>query len=92
MNLFSKIWLQDSYPVLVAFSEQMQAIVGIIRVHVLGSRNHELREEVDVGQATSVGDVLDQGVWAMASAFCFWLSVKNYLKIRVVSLSLSNSS
>ena len=33
-----------------------------------------------------------QGVWAMASAFCFWISVKNYLKIRVVSLSLSNSS
>ena len=31
-----------------------------------------------------------QGVWAMASAF--WLSVKNYLKIKVVSLSLSNSS
>lgn len=31
-----------------------------------------------------------QGVWAMASAF--WLPVKNYLKIRVVSLSLSNSS
>ena len=92
MNLFSKIWLQDSYPVLVAFSEQMQAIVGIIWVHVLGSRSHELREEIDVGQATSVGDVLDQGVWAMASAFCFWLSVKNYLKIRVVSLSLSNSS
>ena len=92
MNLFSKIWLQDSYPVLVAFSEQMQAVVAVIRVHVLGSRNHELREEVDVGQATSVGDVLDQGVWAMASAFCFWLSVKNYLKIRVVSLSLSNSS
>lgn len=92
MNLFSKIWLQDSYPVLVAFSEQMQAIVGIIRVHVLGSRDYELREEVDVGQATSVGDFLDQGVWAMASAFCFWLSVKNYLKIRVVSLSLSNSS
>ena len=49
----------------------MQAIVGIIRVHVLGSRSHELREEVDVGQATAVGDVLDQGVWAMASAFCF---------------------
>lgn len=73
MNLFSKIWLQDSYPVLVAFSEQMQAIVGIIRVHVLGSRDYELREEVDVGQATSVGDFLDQGVWAMASAFCFLL-------------------
>lgn len=90
MNLFSKIWLQDSYPVLVTFSEQMQAIVAIIRVHVLGSRDYELREEVDVGQATSVGDVLDQGVWAMASAF--WLPVKNYLKIRVVSLSLSNSS
>ena len=31
-----------------------------------------------------------QGVWAMA--FAFWLPVKNYLKIRVVSLSLSNSS
>ena len=31
-----------------------------------------------------------QGVWAMASAF--WLPVKNYLKIKVVSLSLSNSS
>ena len=92
MNLFSKIWLQDSYPVLVAFSEQMQAIVSIIRVHVLGARDYELKEEVDVGQATAVGDVLDQGVWAMASAFCFWLSVKNYLKIRVVSLSLSNSS
>lgn len=92
MNLFSKIWLQDSNPVLVAFSEQMQAIVGIIWVHVQGSRDYELREEVDVGQATAVGDVLDQGVWAMASAFCFWLSVKNYLKIRVVSLSLSNSS
>lgn len=40
----------------------MQAIVGIIRVHVLGSRSHELREEVDVGQATSVGDFLDQGI------------------------------
>ena len=92
MNLFSKIWLQDSYPVLVAFSEQLQAIVGIIPVHVLGSGDYELREEVDVGQATAVGDFLDQGVWAMASAFCFWLSVKNYLKIRVVSLSLSNSS
>ena len=62
MNLFPKIWLQDSNPVLVAFSEQMQAIVGIIRVHVLGSRSHELREEVDVGQATSVGDFLDQGI------------------------------
>ena len=62
MNLFPKIWLQDSYPVLVAFSEQMQTIVGIIRVHVLGSRSHELREEVDVGQATSVGDFLDQGI------------------------------
>lgn len=62
MNLFPKIWLQDSYPVLVAFSEQMQAIVGIIRVHVLGSRSHELREEVDVGQAAAVGDVLDQGI------------------------------
>lgn len=88
--LFTKIRLQDSNPVLVAFSEQMQAIVGIIRVHILGSRDYELREEVDVGQAAAVGDVLDQGVWAMASAF--WLSVKNYLKIRVVSLSLSNSS
>lgn len=62
MNLFPKIWLQDSYPVLVAFSEQMQAIVGIIRVHVLSSRSHELREEVDVGQAAAVGDVLDQGI------------------------------
>ena len=62
MNLFPKIWLQDFYPVLVAFSEQMQAIVGIIRVHVLGSRSHELREEVDVGQAAAVGDVLDQGI------------------------------
>ena len=60
--LFLKIWLQDSCPVLVAFSEQMQAIVGIIRVHVLGSRSHELREEVDVGQAAAVGDVLDQGI------------------------------
>lgn len=88
--MFFKIRLQDSNPVLVVFSEQMQAIVGIIRVHVLGSRSHELREEVDVGQATSVGDVLDQGIWAMASAF--WLPVKNYLKIRMVSLSLSNSS
>ena len=75
MNLFSKIWLQDSYPVLVAFSEQMQAIVGIIRVHVLGSRSHELREEVDVGQATAVGDVLDQGVgqWLLLFAFGFLL-------------------
>ena len=89
-SLFFKIRLQDSNPVLVAFSEQMQAIIAVIRVHVLGSRSHELREEVDVGQAAAVGDVLDQGVWAMASAF--WLSVKNYLKIRVVSLSLSNSS
>ena len=62
MNLFPKIWLQDSNPVLVAFSEQMQAIVGIIRVHVLGSRSHELREEIDVGQAAAVGDVLDQGI------------------------------
>ena len=41
-----------------------------------------------------------QGVWGVASAFqgvwamdfAFWLPVKNYLKIRVVSLSLSNSS
>lgn len=70
-SLFFKIRLQDSNPVLVAFSEQMQAIVGIIRVHILGSRDYELREEVDVGQATAVGDVLDQGAWAMASAFCF---------------------
>ena len=31
-----------------------------------------------------------QGVWAMA--FAFWLPVKNYLKIKVVSMSLSNSS
>ena len=69
--LFFKIRLQDSNPVLVAFSEQMQAIIAVIRVHVLGSRSHELREEVDVGQAAAVGDVLDQGVWAMASAFCF---------------------
>lgn len=74
MNLFSKIWLQDSYPVLVTFSEQMQAIIAVIRVHVLGSRDYELREEVDVGQATAVGDVLDQGMWAMASAFCFLAS------------------
>lgn len=73
-SLFFKIRLQDSNPVLVAFSEQMQAIVGIIRVHVLGSRDYELKEEVDVGQATAVGDVLDQGVWAMASAFCFLAS------------------
>lgn len=72
--LFTKIWFQNSNPVLVAFSEQMQAIVGIIRVHILGSRDYELREEVDVGQATAVGDVLDQGVWAMASAFCFLAS------------------
>ena len=49
----------------------MQAVVAVIRVHVQGSRSHELREEVDVGQATAVGDVLDQGAWAMASAFCF---------------------
>ena len=40
----------------------MQAIVAVIRVHILGSRSHELREEVDVGQATAVGDFLDQGV------------------------------
>lgn len=74
MNLFSKIWLQDSYPVLVTFSEQMQAIVAVIRVHFLGARDYELREEVDVGQAAAVGDVLDQGMWAMASAFCFLAS------------------
>ena len=30
------------------------------------------------------------GQWLLL--FAFWLSVKNYLKIRVVSLSLSNSS
>lgn len=69
--LFIKIRLQDSNPVLVAFSEQMQAIIAVIRVHILGSRDHELREEVDVGQATAVGDVLNQSVGAMASAFCF---------------------
>ena len=40
----------------------MQTIVGVIRVHFLGSRSHEFREEVDVGQATSVCDVLDQGI------------------------------
>ena len=61
-SLFSKIRLQDSNPVLVAFSEQMQSVVGVIRVHFLGSRGHELREEVDVGQTTTVGDVLDQGI------------------------------
>lgn len=61
-SLFFKIRLQDSNPVLVAFSEQMQTIVAIIWVHFLRSRSHELREEVDVGQATAVGDVLDQGV------------------------------
>ena len=72
--LFTKIRLQDSNPVLVAFSEQMQTIIAVIRVHVLGSRSHGLREEVDVGQAAAVGDVLDQGVWAMASAFCFLAS------------------
>lgn len=71
MNLFSKIWLQDSYPVLVTFSEQMQAIITVIRVHVLGARDYKLREKVDVGQAAAVGAVLDQGMWAMASAFCF---------------------
>ena len=71
--LFFKIRLQDSNPVLVAFSEQMQAVVAVIRVHILGSRDYELREEVDVGQATAVGDVLDQGAWAMASAFGFLL-------------------
>ena len=49
----------------------MQAVVAVIRVHFLGARGYELREEVDVGQATAVGDVLDQGAWAMASAFCF---------------------
>lgn len=49
----------------------MQAIVGIIRVHVLGSRSHELREEVDVGQATAVGNVLDQGI--EGNGFCFLL-------------------
>ena len=73
-SLFFKIWLQDSYPVLVTFSEQMQAVVAVIRVHILGSRDYELREEVDVGQATAVGDVLDQGMWAMTSAFCFLAS------------------
>ena len=56
---------------MVAFSEQMQAIIAVIRVHFLRSWGYELREEVDVGQATAVGDVLNQGVWAMASAFCF---------------------
>ena len=71
--LFTKIRLQDSNPVLVAFSEQMQAVVGVIWVHFLSSRGHEFREEVDVGQATAVGDVLDQGAWAMASAFGFLL-------------------
>lgn len=40
----------------------MQAIIAVIRVHFLGSRGYELREEVDVGQATAVGNVLDQGV------------------------------
>lgn len=40
----------------------MQAVVGVIRVHFLSSRGHEFREEVDVGQATSVCDVLDQGI------------------------------
>ena len=40
----------------------MQAVVAVIRVHFLGSRSHELREEVDVGQAAAIGDVLDQGV------------------------------
>jgi hypothetical protein len=73
-SLFFKIRLQDSNPVLVAFSEQMQAIIAVIRVHVLGARDYGLREEVDVGQATAVGNVLDQGVWAMVSAFCFLAS------------------
>lgn len=40
----------------------MQAVVGVIWVHFLSSRGHEFREEVDVGQATSVCDVLDQGI------------------------------
>ena len=52
----------------------MQAIIAVIRVHVLCARDYELREEVDVGQATAVGNVLDQGVWAMVSAFCFLAS------------------
>lgn len=73
---------------MVAFSEQMQAIIAVIRVHFLRSWGYELREEVDVGQATAVGDVLDQGV--EGNGFCFLF--KNYLKIRVVSLFLSNSS
>lgn len=71
--IFQDIALESS-PLLIGFSEQMQAIIAVIWVHVLGFRSHELREEVDVGQATSVGDVLDQGVWAMASAFCFLAS------------------
>lgn len=92
MNLFPKIWLQDSYPVLVAFSEQMQAIVGIIRVHVLGSRSHELREEVDVGQAAAVGDVLDQGVEGRDIVLAlhvshehvvFWVQRQNALQIEL---------
>ena len=40
----------------------MQAVVGVIRAHFLSSRGHELREEVDVGRATSVCDILDQGI------------------------------
>lgn len=40
----------------------MQAVIGVIWVHFLSSRSHELREEVDVGQATSVCDILDQGI------------------------------
>ena len=50
----------------------MQAIIAVIRVHILGSRDHELREEVDVGQATAVGNVLDQGI--EGNGFCFLAS------------------
>ena len=32
------------------------------------------------------------GQWLLLFAFCFAFCFKNYLKIRVVSLSLSNSS
>lgn len=82
----------------------MQAIVGIIRVHVLGSRSHELREEVDVGQATAVGDVLDQGIEGRNILLAFhvvnkhvelWVQRQNALQIesgrrRFLLDSLSN--
>lgn len=82
----------------------MQAVVAVIRVHVLGSRSHELREEVDVGQAMAVGDVLDQGIEGRNILLAFhvvnkhvelWVQRQNALQIesgrrRFLLDSLSN--